>query len=620
MPKETLKTLDRDAERLLFAGAQVARTDAAFDTAKTRLGPLAPKAPAIAKVVEQIEKVQKAAPKAAPAELLNLAALMAQVRGAQAAPAAAPAGELTPLPKTEPIGSPLSSTELSALVGALASLPDARHRPRTIADAVERDAVRDLRILPFCVAALGDSGVGYMVQNKLLPKLGSVVVPELRASLKLSGKSVDAKKLRVLAAIEGDGVKPLLVSAIEDGSPDLRAAAVEELAKLDKGMVEPLALALLASDRSGEVKRAAALALAGGTSDATLDTLLDVFQTSADLRDAAGESLGVLAHARATERIEALLTPELLGLHPFKAAKADNKAKKAANEKAEREHREKVERLEAVLDVLASRKDRDTTATVLKVFRSHKITDAREAAARSLLKSGYDGAFDELAPSVYKAGYEVQSDFIESIVKRDPARAFERLGRFLDRANLKSKDHILFANRILGHIEEDSGWANEPDNEEALEAAEDKALEAPSIFRSDRRWVDAAIELLFHPDLTAQALDVIGVAKSDEALPAVLKLASGSAAKQHAWRLLNVLTQYKDARIPPLLIGFLDQLSGYYGRRAVYRAIRAYDDPALAAGLKTWLKGKKRLEKRDKEEVEELIQFLERDRALTAGV
>ena len=95
MPKETLKALDRDVERLLFAGAQVARTDGDLDARKTRLAPLGAKAPAIAKVTEQIEKVQKASGKTAASELLSLAALMAQVRGAQAAPAQAPAQVLS---------------------------------------------------------------------------------------------------------------------------------------------------------------------------------------------------------------------------------------------------------------------------------------------------------------------------------------------------------------------------------------------------------------------------------------------------------------------------------------------------------------------------------------------
>src|SRR5689334_15985262 len=115
MPKETLKALDRDVERLLFAGAQVARGDTDMEARRAKLAPLGEKAPAIAKVTEQVSKVQKSSGKAASSELLNLGALMAQVRGAQAAPAAAP-GDLTPLPATEPVESPLTSVELASIV------------------------------------------------------------------------------------------------------------------------------------------------------------------------------------------------------------------------------------------------------------------------------------------------------------------------------------------------------------------------------------------------------------------------------------------------------------------------------------------------------------------------
>lgn len=619
MPKETLKNLDRDAERFLFAGAQVARSDAALDAAKAKLGPLAAKAPAIAKVVEQIEKVQKATPKAAASEVLNLAALMAQVRGAQAAPLPAPEGDLAPLPKTDPIGSILAPIEITSLINALTNTGDVKHRPRIIADAVERDRVRDLRLLPYYVAALGDAGVGYVVKDRLLPKLGSLVAPELRASLNLQGRALDAKKLSVLAEIEGPASKPLLVEACEKGSPELRATAIHELSALDAAAAEPIAVKLATSDRSADVKRAAIRALAGATGDAALDLLFDVFLKSPEDRSTAGISLAAIKHPKATERALALLTPELYALGPFRAphhGRADTKAKKAEVERLEKEHADKVELLDAILDLLAGRADDRTHKAVLGVFREHKIKDVRESAARSLLKGGYEGAFDELAPSVIKAGYDVKSEFIEGVIARDPGRAFERLGRFLDRATMKTKDQAEFAAMILGHIE--ASTDAEPSDDEAV-TAEDAALTGSSIFRSDPRWVDAVIALLDHPDLQSEALDVIAVAKPPKALDAVLKIA-GKAKRENAWNLLQVLVGYKDPRVAPLLIGFLDLLGGYWGRRTVYRAIRDYDDASLAPALAMWAKGKKRLESRDKDEIAEIVQFLERDRVLTAGV
>jgi HEAT repeat protein len=619
MSKELLTGLDRDAERLLFAGAQVARGDADLMSKREKLGPLAAKAPAVAKIVEQVEKVQKASGKAAASELLSLSAQMAQVRGAQAAPAPVE-GDLAPLPAVTPMESPLSATELSLLVGALANAPDARHRPRVLRDAIERGAVHDLRILPFCVRALSDSALGYLVEEKLLPALGAVVVPELRATLNLQGKNLDARKLRALARIEGAGSKPLLVEATEKGSPDLRAAGIEALAELDPAAAEPIALKILAGDRSGDARKAAAHALANGTGDATLEALLVAFTSSEDLRDAAGASLARLAHPKTTGRARALLTPELLALGPFKAPKADTKAKKAEVEKLQREHGKKVDFFCEVLDLLAARKDQDVSAQVLSIFHDHKVKEVKNAAARALLKAGYEAAFDELAPSVYDADWETRSDFIDGVLTREPDRAFDRLGRFLDPASLKTKNHVSFAENILDHVEGESPDAAEPEDEAAAEGAEDADEgKTPGILEKDPRWTDASIALLGHDDLVNSALDVLAKVRSPKVLEAVLKLTAGKLKSNYSWRLLRVVTAYRDPRVPPVLIKFLETLNGFWARRSAYNAMREYDDAAIAPALKAWA-AKKKLDKREKEEVESLLQTLERDRAISAGV
>jgi HEAT repeat protein len=629
MPKETLALLERDTERLLFAGAQVARGDADLDARRQRLAALVAKAPVLAKVVEQVDKVQKASGKASAAELLNLSAQMAQVRGAQAAPAATPLtgpsapglapGDLGPLPPAEPVESPLSPTELLSLVNALTV--SGKHRPKIVADAVDRGAVRDLRLLPYCVRALGDPAVGYVVADKLLPSLGHLVVPELEATLRIQhGKELDTKKLRVLAEIVGDEIKPRLVDATVKGSPDIRRTAVELLGDRDPAAAEPIALRLLAEDRSGEVRKAAVTALGGGKSDATLDALFKAF-ANADLRRQAGLALARLDHPKATERAVALLTPELLSLANLKLPKADTKAKKEQNAKLEREHSDKVAFLSFVLDLLASRKDKLQTAeTVLGVFHNHKIKEVKNAAALALLKSGYEKAFEELAPSVYDAEWDVQEDFVEGILEHDAAHVFDRLGRFLDPATFKGKNHVAFASRILSTLEGHSESGEEPTDDEAEEADDEPEARPPSFLQKDPRWTDAALRLLDHKDLMSDALDVLAKVKSDKAREAIIAVASAQKKGDNAWRILQVLALYRDPRVPPLMLRFLDLVQGSWARRWVFRTLREYDDPAIAPALKAWGVSKKKLDKRDKEELESALQFLERDRALTKGV
>lgn len=617
MPKETLSLLDRDTERLLFAGAQVARGDSDVDARRQKLATFAAKAPAIAKVVEQVEKVQKASGKTAATELLNLGAMMAQVRGAQAGPATA-AGDLAALPAAERVTSPLSPTELLMLVNALTV--SGKARPKIVSDAVERGAVRDLRLLPFCVKAINDPAVGYVVAEELLPSLGHLVVPELKATLRLeNGKETDAKKLRVLAAILKEEVKPLLIEAASKGSPEIRRTAVSELSELDPAAVEPIALKLLADDRSMEVRKAAASALGGARSDAALDALLAAFTEQRELRRPALVSLARIDHPKATERALALLTPELLGLANQKLPKADTPAKKKANEKLEQEHALKVGFLSDVLDLLASRQDKQgTTEKVLSVFHDHKIKEVKNAAARALLKSGYTKAFEELAPSVYDAEWETRDEFIEGILGREKDHAFERLGRFLDPASFKTKNHVAFAEHILdtldGHSDDDDA---EPEDEEQADKPEARAL---PILQQEPRWADAAIKLLDHKDLRGSALDLLAKVKSDKAKEAVIAYAGAQKKSDEPWRVMQALQAHKDPRIPPLLLRFIDMVTGTWARRGVFQVLREYDDPSIVPALKSWGASKKRLETREREMLDELVQFLERDRALTAGV
>ena len=617
MPKETLTALDRDAERLLFAGASLARADSDLGARRDKLRAFAAKAPAIAKVVEQVDKTQKATGKAAATELCNLTAMMAQVRGAQAAPAPAP-GDLAPLPATDPVESPLSPTELSTLVNALTV--SGKARARIVSDAVQRGAVRDLRLLPFCVKAVGDPAVGHVVAHELLPSLGHIVVPELRATLRIEkGTQIDGRKLGVLVMIQNEEAKPLLLQAAEKGSPEMRRMALTMLGEMDPALAEGLSLKALAEDRSVDVRRAAITALGGATSDEALEALLTAFVKSDDLRYLAGYSLARLTHPRTTERALALLTPELTGLTNLKLPKADTPAKKKANEKLEREHSAKVGFLGSVLDLLASRKDNpETVEKVLAVFRGHKIKEAKNAAALALLKSGYDKAFDELAPSVYDADWDTRDGFIEGILEHDKAHAFERLGRFLDATTFKTKNHVAFAEHILDTLD---GRADndEPADEDEEKDDEPEARPLP-LLQQEPRWTDAAIALLGHKDLQSPAIDVLGKIKSDKAKEAVITFASSLKKSDNPWQILQALKPHKDPRIPPLLLRYVDMVNGIWARRSVLHVLREYDDAALAPALKAWVASKKRLDKREKEEVDDLIQFLERDRSLTKGV
>ena len=616
MPQETLALLDRDTERLLFAGAQVARSDADLEARRQKLAPLGSKAPALARVVEQVEKVQKARGKSAAGELLDLAVLMAQVRGAQASPAVArtEGGDLAPLPAGPPIESPRSPTELLALVNALTVRGEGR--TRVLADAVKRGAVRDLRLLPLCVRALGDASIGRFVEQKLMPSLGRLVAPELRASLNVeTGKAIDASKLRVLATLlDRAEIAPQLVAAIAKGAPEIRVVAVDLLANLDPAQAEPIALRLCAEDRSIDVRRAAVLTLGGGTSDAALDVLFDAFQNR-HLETVAGIALARFNHPRATERALALLTPELLALRELKLPKADTKAKKAANEKLETALSNQVYFVSTVLKLLGGRKDElNTLEKVLEVFRDHRIKDVRNAAALALLTNGYEQAFDELAPTVVDGDFDIRDRFLSGVLARDLEHAFDRLGRFLDPAWLTGKNRVAFAEHILDAL--DHG-AQDPEEDREDEDREKTAVRHRSeLIRKDPRWFDAVIALVDHKDLMSSALDLLVNVKADRARDAVIARMTHETKGDNIGRLVAAIAPYRDPRVSPLLVRFLDIRDREGTRDSCFNALREHDDAAVVPLITAWAAGKKKLDKGEKEALEETLQFLSRDRSL----
>jgi hypothetical protein len=616
MAKDTLKALDQDVERLLFAGAQIARGDADLLSHKEKLAPLAAKVPAIGKVVEGVDKVQRASGKAAATELLNLAALMAQIRGAQAAPATA-SGDLTALPPAEKIGTPLGPTELTSLVHALTNHPEAQRRQVVLRVFAERGAVRDLRVVPLAVKALSDGGIHEVVEQHVLPAIGKAAVPDLLARLDLAkGRSSDLRVLRTIARILGAEAKPLLIEAIQKGTAELRALAITELAAIDAEAAEPIALGLARSERSFEVRGAALSTLARSTNDAALEALLDALQKSKTRRYAA-EALAVSRHPRVTERLVALFTPELRALGPFKIKRAttDEERKEAA--KAEKAHNEQVDHVRMLVDLIGTRGTEETSRLAFEVFKNHRLKAVRGAAGLALLKVGYQDDFDELSPALYEAEADIQRQFVSSVLRLDPARAYDRLDRFFDDEALKKKGGVELAHQILAAVQ---GRLGESAATELADDSDDGPPEKLDALEREPRWIKRCIRLLPHPDLRLSALDLLTHAQAPEILEALIRLSSARLKGYEAYHLIRALAAYRDPRVVRLLVELLDSCDGYWARRQSYRIIGQYDDPAVAPILRGWLFAHKRkIGRSDIQEIEDILKVLERDRTAASA-
>ena len=625
MAKDTLKQLDRDVDRWLFAGAQIARTDPSLAGARDTLAPLVARAPALGKVTDQIEKLQNATGKAAAAELLALASLMAQVRGAQATPALPEAnGEMQPLPPARKIGTPLTPTELNTLVGALTNAADSRQRSRIIRDYAmsDRGAARDLRILPLVIPALSDSAIGHVVVEYLVPALGEAIAPKLHKQLDLEkGRAFDVRLLRAIAKIEGPKATELLREAIEKGVPEMRAAAIAELGRIDPLATEPVAIVLAEKDRSKDVRVEALRALAGAPSDETLEVLLRAFGGTAEMRAAAERSLAASQNPHADERIIALFTPELRDLGHFRIKKATTKEEKDAGTKEQKEHNRKVDFLADLVDLLAVRGTEEGANHVLQAFRSHKVKEVRDAAARALLRIGYPCAWEELMPSLFEAPEATREDFIRGAIALDPAKAYDRLARFFEPAAIAQKNGEDLAVRTLSRVanhfveleETDDGT---PGNGELPEAV--------YVLRKDERWIDLAAAMLVKPNLRMSALLLLSQAGSPKTLGDALSLSrEESLSSEHAVLLFDYLGKQKDPRILHAFIRLLEPLRGGYEYGRACNVMTAYDDPALAPMVRSWLDAKqkrKRLSRAEAAPFEECLRFLERNRAATPEI
>jgi hypothetical protein len=99
--------------------------------------------------------------------------------------------------------------------------------------AVDRGAFNDLRLIEPSIRALDDSypELADLVADKILPGYGPCVIPLLKPKLDLKGKRSDARRLTILHRLDPAGTIELCKAALEDGSPEVKVAAIACLGK-----------------------------------------------------------------------------------------------------------------------------------------------------------------------------------------------------------------------------------------------------------------------------------------------------------------------------------------------------------------------------------------------------
>lgn len=221
----------KEVRRLAIAGSSLAVGDFRLKKLIPPLEQAGAKVPVFGQVAKAISDVVNGNEAESAARLLNLSTLLNAILYTQGQSSVD--GEIRDLEMfaTECSTAKTSARILKPLVEAL-TLPGGG-RFEVIKSACERGVFKDLRLIGPAIQALGDNypEIADLVAETILPGYGPGIMPLLKDSFDLKGKKHDARKLTVMHRIDPAGTLPLCKTALEDGSLDVKLAAVACLGK-----------------------------------------------------------------------------------------------------------------------------------------------------------------------------------------------------------------------------------------------------------------------------------------------------------------------------------------------------------------------------------------------------
>jgi len=261
-----LQELHRETRRLFIAGSKLARGDLKLGKLLPSLQKLGESSPVFARIAQAVELTLNAEPEQADVRLLDLNALLQSVLHTQGSTDVP--GKLEPLEGADSFDYAFQPyRKLKPVIEALTE--KGQGRLEVLRQASEEGLMKDYRLLIPAVAALDDAyaEIPELMENKVLPAFVKGAVPVLLSRFRPEGGRGDSRRLRLIHGQLGESAKPLLAQAAEQGSPEVRSAAVELLGHYAD---QEDFLLRLADDKRKEVRRAALLGLARiGTPEAS---------------------------------------------------------------------------------------------------------------------------------------------------------------------------------------------------------------------------------------------------------------------------------------------------------------------------------------------------------------
>lgn len=245
----------KEVRRLAIAGSPLAVGDFRMKKLIPPLEQAGAQVPVFAQVAKAISELVNGTEAESATRLLSLSTLLNAILYTQGQ-----TGVAADFRELEVFGTQYFSTRTTAralkpLISALTTAGPERYK--LIKSAYESGAFKDLRLIDPAIAALGDNyaEVADLVAEKILPTYGPGIMSRLKAGLNLKGKKQDARRLQVMHQLDPAGTLELCKQALEEGTAEVKAAAISCLGKHE----ECLELVLEQAKSKNKALRAAAL-------------------------------------------------------------------------------------------------------------------------------------------------------------------------------------------------------------------------------------------------------------------------------------------------------------------------------------------------------------------------
>ncbi|WP_340023164.1 HEAT repeat domain-containing protein [Paenibacillus sp. FSL K6-1096] len=492
MSTALLQELHQEFRRLYIAGSELAAGDFRLKRLLPQLQQLGERSPVFKKLGEGVETLlepggaEGAAPGAALLEVTLLLESVLYTQGtvqAEGTPGPIPVRSFT-LQTKQPY------RKLAPVLEALSTTGSGRYE--VVVDAFKEGVFQDLRLLPVAVSALNDpySELAEYAKNKILPSYGPEISSYLLESFNPAGGRSEVRKLEAIAAAGASSHLDVIVHAAENGSDEIRAAAIKCL-----GGYEEYTDALLewSADKKKVIREAAYTALAAGGSARGAERLIEAFIQKKDREMLAGV-LADGAPAEVYARVTALFMEEL-------QAAPENTAGKKVTEKAWEEltpflitlYHVKTPELDAIFSYVLKEYNRYISLGWVPLF---------DHAARYKQESADSAALEELAELAQRSVRHLPNYFHAAKRTVSPQEVFDRFGGTLTDTKLIGQAAKQAAQRsqLLVHTIEEQAVDLYWDYEVRWDASgvrqyNKKMLSAEEVAAEwDPRWLDWSIK------------------------------------------------------------------------------------------------------------------------------